>query len=154
MEKTSGVEEVYVPSGAWLLIGIGGALLIGTLLLFLTIPSDRRRHRPRFSPPRLSVPSFTIPAGSPVGALLKGFSYLYAPLDYPNVRRNVAGRMGDAIARIDAVEPIAAPERIGQAVQEMADRVGPEEWPAAPDPEPPINIFDRRREQARREEQA
>ena len=40
-----------MPSGAWLLIGIGGALLIGTLLLFLTIPSDRgviglafRRH--------------------------------------------------------------------------------------------------------------
>jgi hypothetical protein len=147
---------VHVPSGAWLLIGIGCALLIGTLLLFLTIPADRRRHRPRFTPPHLTMPSFTIPAGSPIGALLKGFSYLYAPLDYPQVRRNVAGRLGAAIARIDAIEPIAAPERIGQAVQEVADRVDPEEWPAAPDPEPPINLFDqvRRREQARREEQA
>ena len=39
--------------------------------------------------------SFTIPAGSPVGSLLKGFSYLYAPLSYAHVRHNVAGRLGD-----------------------------------------------------------
>lgn len=150
-----------MPSGAWLLIGIGGALLIGTLLLFLTIPSDRRRHRPRFSPPRLSVPSFTIPAGSPVGALLKGFSYLYAPLDYPQVRRNVAGRVGAAIARIEAIDPLAGVERVSQAVQQTAELVDPElvapdEFPRTPDGEPPIYLFDqaRRNRETRREEQA
>jgi hypothetical protein len=149
-----------VPSGAWLLIGIGGALLIGTLLLFLTIPSERRRYRPRFSPPRFSVPSFTIPAGSPVGALLKGFSYLYAPLDYPHVRRNVAGRLGAAIARIEAIDPLAGVERVGQAVQQTAELVDPElvapdEFPRT-DGEPPIYLFDqaRRNRETRREEQA
>ena len=150
-----------MPSGAWLLIGIGGALLIGTLLLFLTIPADRRRHRPRLSPPRLSMPSFTIPAGSPVGALLKGFSYLYAPLDYPHVRRNVAGRLGAAIGRIESIDPLAGVERVSHAVQQTAELVdpelvAPEEFPRPPDGEPPIYLFDqaRRNREIRREEQA
>ena len=72
------------------------------------------------------MPSFTIPAGSPVGALLKGFSYLYAPLDYPHVRRNVAGRLGAAIARIEAIDPLAGVERVSHAVQQTAELVDPE----------------------------
>ena len=40
------------------------------------------------------MPRFAIPAGSPAGSLLKGFSYLYAPLSFPHVRHSVAGRLG------------------------------------------------------------
>ena len=139
-----------MPTGAWLLIGIGCALVIGTLLVLLIFPSERRRRHPRVSPPRFTMPRFAIPANSPVGSLLKGFSYLYAPLSNPHVRRNVAGRLGDAIARIDAIDPSAAPERVGQALQQMVDLVGPDELQPDVGSEPPVNIFD----QPRREEQA
>jgi hypothetical protein len=102
------------------------------------------------------MPSLTIPSGSPAGSLLKGFSYLYAPLTYPYVRRNVAGRLGDAIARIDAVDPSPVPDRVSQALQQTADLIDPEELPPAAGVEPVINLFDqaRRREEARRKEQA
>ena len=138
-----------MPTGAWVLIGIGCALLIGTLLVVAVIPSERRRRPPLFTPPRLTMPSFRIASGSPVGALLKGFSYLYASLNYPHVRHNVAGRLGDAVSRIDAVDPSAAPERVGQALQQMVELVGPDELAPAPGGEPAANIFD----QPRREEQ-
>ena len=145
-----------MPTGAWLLLGIGCALVLGTLLVILIIPSQRRSRPPRFAPPRLKMPSLAIPSGSPVGSLLKGFSYLYAPLSYPHVRRNVAGRLGDAIARIDAVDPSPIPDRVDQVMQQMADLIGPEDLPPAADGESVINLFDqaRRREEARRKEQA
>ena len=145
-----------MPNGAWLLLGIGCALVLGTLLVVFIIPSDRRRRPVRFTPPRLSLPNFAIPSGSPAGSLLKGFSYLYAPLSFPHLRRDVAGRLGDAIARIDAVDPSLMPERVSQAMQETADVVDPEELPPAPGGEPVINLFDqaRRRDEARRKEQA
>jgi hypothetical protein len=145
-----------MPTGAWLLLGIGCAFVLGTLLVILIIPSQRRSRPPRFAPPRLKMPSLTIPSGSPVGSLLKGFSYLYAPLSYPHVRRNVAGRLGDAIARIDAVDPSPIPDRVDQVMQQMADIIGPEDLPPAADEESVINLFDqaRRREEARRKEQA
>ena len=120
-----------MPTGAWLLLGIGCAVVLGTLLVVFIIPSAGRRRPPRFAPPRLKLPSFTIPSGSPAGSLLKGFSYLYAPLSFPHLRRNVAGRLGDAIARIDAVDPSPVPERVSQAMQQTADVVGPEELPPA-----------------------
>jgi hypothetical protein len=155
-EKDNGLEEVHVPAGAWLLIGIGCAVLLGTLLLVLILPSERRGRPPRFATPRLKLPSLTIPSGSPAGSLLKGFSYLYAPLGYPHIRRNVAGRLGDAIARIDAVDPSPVPERVSQAMQQTAELIDPEELPPPGDGEPVINLFDqaRRREEARRKEQA
>jgi hypothetical protein len=104
----------------------------------------------------LKLPGFTIPSGSPVGSLLKGFSYLYAPLSFPHLRHNVAGRLGDAIARIDAVDPSPVSQRVSQAMQETADAIGPEELPPPAGGESVINLFDqaRRREEARRKEQA
>lgn len=145
-----------MPTGAWLLLGIGCAVVLGTLLVVFIIPSAGRSHPPRFVPPRLKLPSFTIPSGSPGGSLLKGFSYLYAPLSFPHLRRDVAGRLGDAIARIAAVDPSLVPERASQAMQQTADAVDPEELPPTPGGEPVINLFDqaRRREEARRKEQA
>ena len=145
-----------MPTGAWLLLGIGCAVVLGTLLMVFIFPSAGRGRPPRFGPPRLKLPRFTIPSGSPAGSLLKGFSYLYAPLSFPHLRRNVAGRLGDAIARIDAVDPSPVPERVSQAMQQTADVVEPEELPPVPGGEPVINLFDqaRRREEARRKEQA
>ena len=59
-------------TGAWLLIGIGSALVILTLLLVFIIPSGRRRRLPGSDPRRLRMPRFKIPSGSPAGSLLKG----------------------------------------------------------------------------------
>jgi hypothetical protein len=147
---------VRVPTGAWLLLGIGCAFVLGTLLVAFIIPSERRHRPARFAPPHMKMPSFRIPSGSPAGSLLKGFGYLYAPLGYPHLRHNVTGRLGDAIARIDAVDPSPGSERVEQAMQQVADVMGPEELPPAAGDESVINLFDqaRRMEETRREEQA
>lgn len=145
-----------MPTGAWLLLGIGCAVVLGTLLVVFIIPSAEHRRPPRFALPRLTLPSFTIPSGSPAGSLLRGFSYLYAPPSFRHLRRNVAGRLGDAIARIDAVDPSPVPQRVSQAMQQTADAIEPEELPPAAGGESVINLFDqaRRMEDARRKEQA
>ena len=145
-----------MPTGAWLLLGIGCAVVLGTLLVVFIIPSAQRRRPTRFALSRVKLPSFTIPSGSPAGSLLKGFSYLYVPLSFPHLRRNVADRLGDAIARIDAVDPSPVPQRVSQAMQQTAEAIDPEESPPAAGGESVINLFDqaRRREEARRKEQA
>ncbi len=136
-------------TGAWLLIGMGSALVILTLLLVFIIPSGRRRRLPGSNPRRLRMPPrFKIPSGSPAGSLLKGFSYLYAPLRYQRIHYSVGGRLEYAIARIDAVDPSAAPQRVGQALQQMVDLVNAAESPEESS-EPVVDIFD----QPRSEEQ-
>jgi hypothetical protein len=137
-----------VRTGAWLLIGIGSALVIVTLLLVFIIPSGRRRRLPGSTPRRLTLPRLKIPSGSPAGSLIKGFSYLYAPLRYQRIHHSVAGRLNYAIARIDSVDPSVAP-RVGQALQQMVDLVS--EPTESPDEsgEPVVDIFD----QPRSEEQ-
>jgi hypothetical protein len=136
-----------VATGAWLLIGIGCALVIITLLAVFIIPSGRRRQPSSVTRRRLSMPRFTIPSGSPTGSLLKGFSYLYAPLSYPHLHHSVAGRLDRAIGRIDAIDPSVVPERVGQALQQMVDLDGPTGSPTAGGE--PVDIFD----QPRSEEQ-
>jgi hypothetical protein len=136
---------VYVPTGAWLLIGVGSALVIVTLLLVFIIPSGRRRRPPSLTPRRLRMPSIKVPAASPAGSMLKGFSYLYAPLKYPRVHYSVGGRVQRAIARVDAVDPSVAPERVGQALHQMVDLdSGTTESPASAD-EPVVDILDQPR---------
>jgi len=83
--------------------------------------------------------------------LLTGFSYLYAPLSYPHVHYSVAGRLEHAIARIDAVDPSVAPDRVGQALQQMVDLVSIAEESPVPteEGEPAVDTFD----QPRNEEQ-
>jgi hypothetical protein len=139
-----------VPTGAWLLIGLGSTLMIVTLLLVFLVPSSPRPRR--LTPRRLvALQQAAPPSRSPVGALLTGFSYLYAPLSYPHVHYSVAGRLAHAIARIDAVDPLDAQGRIGQAVQQMVDLVSsPEELPPPTEGgEPAVDLFD----QPRNEEQ-
>jgi hypothetical protein len=119
--------------------------VILTLLLVFIIPSGRRRHLPGSSPRRLTMPRFKIPSGSPAGSLIKGFSYLYAPLRYQRIHHSVGGRLEYAIARIAAVDPSAAPQRVGQALQQMVDLVsGPTESPVE-NSEPVVDIFDQPR---------
>ena len=69
-------------TGAWLLIGIGTALVIVTVLVVFIIPTGCRRRPPNPIRRRLRMPCFTIAFDSPVGVLLKGFSYLYVLFKY------------------------------------------------------------------------
>ncbi|HET9778689.1 MAG TPA: hypothetical protein VFP81_05345 [Propionibacteriaceae bacterium] len=132
-------------TGAWLLIGIGSALVILTLLLVFIIPSGRRRRLPRFTPRRLTMPGSKIPSGSPAGSLIKGFSYLYAPHRYQRIHHSVGGRLEYAIARIDAVDPSVAPQRVGQALHQVVDLgSGPADSPDETS-EPVVDIFDQPR---------
>jgi hypothetical protein len=134
-----------VRTGAWLLIGIGSALVIVTLLLVFIIPSGRRHRLPGSTPRRLTMPRLKIPSGSPAGSLIKGFSYLYAPLRYQRIHHSVGGRLDYAIARIAAVDPSVGPQRVGQALQQMVDLVsGPTDSPDE-NGEPVVDIFDQRR---------
>ena len=138
-----------MPTGAWLLIGAGSALVIITLLLVFILPAVRRP--PSVTPRRLTMPRVKLAPASPVSSLLKGFSYLYAPLSFPQLRYNVGGRLHQAIARIDAVDPSVAPDRVGMALQQMVDLVSsPEESSPRPEgAEPAADAFD----QPRNEEQ-
>jgi hypothetical protein len=137
-----------VRTGALLLIGIGSALVIVTVLAVLFVPSGRRRQPPNFATRRPTRPRLNIPFASPAGSLIKGFSYLYARPRHPRMRYSVGGRLEHAIARIDAVDPSVAPQRFGQALQQMTELVGPAESPAEGG-EPVVDLFD----QPRSEEQ-
>jgi hypothetical protein len=134
-----------VPTGAWLVIGIGSALAIVTVLLVFVLPSSPRPSR--LTPRRLTLPRRETPSASPIGSLLTGFSYLYAPLSYPHVHYSVAGRLQHAIARIDAVDPSVAPDRVGQALQQMVDLVSSAEEPPVPteEGEAAVDPFDQPR---------
>jgi hypothetical protein len=60
------------------------------------------------------------------------------------VHYSVGGRLGHAIALIDAVDPSVAPQRVGQALQQMVELVGPAEAPAEGG-EPVVDLFDQPR---------
>jgi hypothetical protein len=137
-----------VRTGALLLIGIGSALVIFMILAVLLVPSGRQLQPPSLNAKRTPRHRFNIPFASPAGSLLKGFSYLYAPLRYPRVHYSVGGRLQHAIGRIDAVDPSVAPQRVGQVLQQMVELVGPTESPAEGG-EPVVDLFD----QPRSEEQ-
>jgi hypothetical protein len=135
-----------VPTGAWLILGIGVGLVIIALLLVYVIPSGRRRRSSSQTRRRLTLPRFKFPQASPAGSLVKGFSYLYAPLKYPRVHYSVSGRLERAIARVDTVDPLVADERMGQALQQMVELVsGPTESSVSEGDEPVVDIFDQPR---------
>jgi hypothetical protein len=133
-----------VRTGALLLIGIGSALVIFTVLAVLLVPSGRRPQPASLTRRRPTKPRFNIPFASPAGSLLKGFSYLYAPLRYPRVHYSVGGRLELAIGRIDAVDPSVAPQRVGQALHQLVELVGPAESPEEGG-EPVVDLFDKPR---------
>jgi hypothetical protein len=136
---------VHVPTGAWLLIGIGTALVLVTVLLVFIIPSGQSRRR-RLNPGGLRAPRFKIPFASPAGSMVKGFSYLYAPLRYQPIHSSVGGRLERAIARVDAVDPSVTQVHMGQALHQMVELVsGPTEPPTSEGEEPVVDIFDQPR---------
>jgi hypothetical protein len=138
-----------VRTGALLLIGIGSALMIVTLLLVFLIPSGRRRRPSESTLRHVTTPGVKISSGSPAGSRIKGLSDLYAPLRYQRIHHSVGGRLEYAIARIDAVDPSVAPERVGQALQQMVDLVsGPTEAPGE-NGEPVTDLFDQPRSEER-----
>jgi hypothetical protein len=100
-----------VSSSSVLILVIG--ILVATLLviagflipIFLTSPG-RPRSRPRA---RAS-------ADTPGSHLIMGFAYLFPPLDFSRRRGSIQGRMERAFQRVDAVDPYAAPRRIGSAL--------------------------------------
>ena len=136
-----------MPTGAWLLIGVGSALVVFALLLIFVIPSRRRGPSPGTPRRRLTRPRFMIPFASPAGSMIKGFSYLYAPLRYRQVHFSVASRLERAIARVDAVDPLAADERLGQALHQRVElSSGPDDSPSQPENgELAVDVFDQPR---------
>ena len=129
-----------MPTGAWLLIGVGSALVIITVLLVFVLPAARRPASVR--PGQSTTPRLKTQSPSPVASLLKGFSYLYEPLSYRHVRYSVGGRLEHAIARIDSVDPSLADERVGHALQQMVELVSPEESAPTEGAPPAVDIFD------------
>jgi hypothetical protein len=100
-----------VSNSSVLILVIG--ILLATLLViagflipvFLTSPG-RPRSRPRTR--KL--------ADSPASYLIMGVAYLFPPLDFTRSRGSIQHRMARAFQRVDAVDPYAAPRRIGSAL--------------------------------------
>ena len=135
-------------TGAWLLIGIGSALVIVTVLVVFIIPSGRRRRPPSPTPRRLTMPRFKIPSGSPAGSLLKGFSYLYAPLRYQRIHYSVGGRL-DSCNRTDRCCRSIGCTAAGRPGAAADGRPGQPDRSPDESGEPVVDIFD----QPRSEEQ-
>jgi hypothetical protein len=92
-----------------LIIGIVVATLLvvaGFVIPIFLSGAGRPRSRPR-------TRRF---ADSPANHLMIGIAYLLPPLDFRPSRGSVHRRMARAFQRIDAVDPYAAPRRIGSAL--------------------------------------
>lgn len=112
---------------AWVLVVLAAVLVLVALLVFLVPLARADRDGGSGARPAGNRP----PSSS--GSLARGFSYLYvSPRSAPR-RGGVHERLARAFARIDAVDPHAAPRRIGEALVQagLADPV-----PAPPAPAP------------------
>ena len=118
-------------TAAWVLVVLAGVLIAVALVVFVA-PVARRADGGDSGRPRTSVtPSAT-------GSLARGFSYLHVSSRSPARRGGVHERLARAFARIDAVDPHAAPRRIGEALvqarlsEPSATRAAapPPSWPA------------------------
>jgi hypothetical protein len=115
-----------VGGAAWVMVVLASALIVVALVVFVAPlrrgsgPSVSARNRPA--------------AGGPSSeALARGFSYMHVPSRLSARRGGVHERLARAFARIDAVDPHAAPRRIGEALVQA----GVAEPPAAPPILPP-----------------
>jgi hypothetical protein len=101
-----------VSSSSTLILVIG--ILIATLLVIagFVIPIFLTGGgRPRSSRPRAGTLS-----DSAANHLIMGVAYLFPPMDFSRSRGSVHRRMERAFQRVDAVDPYAAPRRIGSAL--------------------------------------
>jgi len=102
------------------------AVLIVVALVVFVVPLGRGDGASRRGAGAGGAPSAT-------GSLARGFSYLHVSSRAPVRRGGVQQRLDRAFARIDAVDPHAAPRRIGEALVQA--RVA--EPPSAPPFVPP-----------------
>jgi len=92
---------------AWIMVVLAAALIVVALVVFV---APLGRNRSTAGTPQ--VRGAAAPSSS--GALARGFGYLH--VSAPARRGGVHERLARAFARIDAVDPHAAPRRIGEAL--------------------------------------
>lgn len=115
---------------AWVMVVLASVLIVVALVVFVAPlgrgngPSAGTRSRPA--------------AGGPSSeALARGFGYLHMPSRSSVRRGGVHERLARAFARIDAVDPHAAPRRIGEALVQAGVADPPSAPPFAPPPKAP-----------------
>ena len=96
-------------TAAWVLVVLAGVLIAVALVVFVA-PLARRADAGDSGRSRTSA------APSATGSLARGFSYLHVSSRSPARRGGVHERLARAFARIDAVDPHAAPRRVGEAL--------------------------------------
>lgn len=94
---------------AWVMVVLASALIVVALVVFVA-PLGRG------SGPSVSAGNRAAAGGPSSEALARGFSYLHVPSRSSVRRGGVHERLARAFARIDAVDPHAAPRRIGEAL--------------------------------------
>ncbi|MCW2812123.1 MAG: hypothetical protein JWP61_2581 [Friedmanniella sp.] len=126
--------------GAWVVVGVGIAVVVVVNLLLWVRPGPRPvggvREAPAPEPvsPRSGLVSLAFLADSPARSLALGFSHLYGPLGLPRRRHTLTDRMGRAMARVDEIDPYEERRRVGMALV-RAGLTGPP-GPDPDDPEP------------------
>jgi len=110
-------------SATWVLVVLAAVLVLVALVVFLApLARSGVQDRGGFRPAGTRAPSST-------GSLARGFGYLCVPRR-PTAGRGVHERLARAFDRIDAVDPHAAPRRIGEALVQA--RLADPPPPAAP----------------------
>lgn len=105
-------------SATWVLVVLAAALIVVALLVFV-VPLGRGG-----APGESGRRAGTGAEPSATGSLARGFGYLHVSSRAPVRRGGVQQRLARAYARIDAVDPHAAPRRIGEALAGRDDRTG------------------------------
>ena len=116
----------------WVLVVLAAALVLVALLVFL-VPLARGDRDDAGT----ARPGGTRPTSSS-GSLARGFGYLSVSPRSVARRGGVHERLSRAFARVDAVDPHAAPRRIGEALVQagLADAAPPPATtPTAPPPD-------------------
>jgi len=99
----------------WVFVVVGAGVLLVGLVVFV-VPVLRAERRPAASAPPAPV------ATTRTGSLLRGFGYLYEAPEFARRTRSVGHRLQRAFDRIEAVDPNAAPRRIGLALLQGFDQ--------------------------------
>jgi hypothetical protein len=106
-----------VDSAAWVMVVLAAVLVLVALVVFvLPLVRGDTSPAPSSGAPGAGVRGSGPP--NPSGSLARGFGYLYVSPATHARRGGVHERLARAFARVDAVDPHAAPRRIGEALVE------------------------------------
>ncbi len=103
-------------NGAWVVVGVGIAVVVVVNLLVWVRPSFRPDPDEAPLSPRKGPASLGFLADSPARSLAVGFSHLFGPWGLPRRRHQLPDRMGRAMLRVDAVDPYEERRRVGMAL--------------------------------------